>query len=378
VPVSVEELPALVKFARKWGIDLTVVGPEAPLADGLVDTFRAAGLTVFGPGQEAAQLESSKAFAKDFMRRHGIPTGDYAVFEAVEPARAYLDRIAHPVVVKADGLAAGKGVLICDDRAQAQAALDMVMVRRTFGGAGDRVVIEERLAGPEISILAWCDGRTVRPILPARDHKRIFDGDQGPNTGGMGAYAPAPDIEAGFIAEVQRTVLQPTIVGMAAEGRPYVGILYAGLMLTTAGPKVLEFNCRFGDPETQAVLPLLDSDIYEIFMACLEGRLDQSEIRWRPGFCASIVLASPGYPGDYPKGLVMSGLEDVGRLDDVVVFHAGTAEKAGQIVTAGGRVLAVSAVGPDLAMALARAYEGVAQISFEGAQYRRDIGRGYG
>ena len=377
VPLGVDELPALVEFAQQWGIDLTVVGPEAPLAAGLVDTFRAARLTVFGPVQEVARLESSKAFAKDFMRRHGIPTGDYAVFEAVEPARAYLEQIEHPVVIKADGLAAGKGVLICDDRAQAQAALDTVMVRRAFGRAGDRVVIEERLAGPEISILAWCDGRTVQPIIPARDHKRIFDDDQGPNTGGMGAYAPAPDIEPDFIAAVQRTVLQPTIDGMAAEGRPYTGILYAGLMLTTAGPKVLEFNCRFGDPETQAVLPLLASDIYEIFMACLEGRLDQIEIEWRPDACASIVMASPGYPDDYPKGLVISGLDAVSGLEDLVVFHAGTAEKDGQVVTAGGRVLAVSAVGGDLAAALARAYDGVERISFEGAQYRRDIGRGY-
>jgi phosphoribosylamine--glycine ligase len=278
------------------------------------------------------------------------------------------------VVVKADGLAAGKGVLICSNLDEAQAALDKVMVEKAFGRAGDKVVIEERLNGPEISILAWSDGKTVVPIIPARDHKRAFDNDQGPNTGGMGAYAPAPDITPRFIQQVKETILQPTIDGMAERGSPYVGILYAGLMLTDDGPKVLEFNCRFGDPETQAVLPLLDTDIFEIFQACVAGRLNELDIQWQNGACATLVMASPGYPGSYPKGFPISGLDKVAALNDTVVFHAGTATTKEGIVTAGGRVLAVSAVGDDLGTALNRAYAGVSRIDFEGAHFRRDIG----
>lgn len=377
VAVGSDDLAGLVEFARREAIDLTVVGPEAPLAAGLVDAFQTARLPVFGPTQQAARLEASKAFAKDFMKQHNIPTGAYAVFDDYEAALGYLDRIEHQVVVKADGLAAGKGVLICDDIAQARAAVATVMVERAFGAAGQAVVIEERLMGPEISILAWCDGRQAVPIIPARDHKRAYDNDQGPNTGGMGAFTPAPDVDEALVAEARRTTLQPVIDGMAAQGTPYIGILYAGLMLTADGPKVLEFNCRFGDPETQAVLPLLESDIYEIFQACIEGRLAELNIAWQPGACATIVMASPGYPGNYPKGLLISGLETVARQEDAIVFHAGTAGSGEGVVTAGGRVLAVSAVGDELAQALGRAYAGVNQIQFEGAHYRRDIGRMY-
>jgi phosphoribosylamine--glycine ligase len=377
VPITVDDLPALVAFARREEVDLTVVGPEAPLAAGIVDTFQTSGLAVFGPTCEAARLEASKAFAKDFMCQHNIPTGDYAVFDVYQAASDYLNQVEYQVVVKADGLAAGKGVLICDNVDQAQAALRKVMVERAFGKAGDKVVIEERMTGPEISILAWSDGRTVVPIIPARDHKRVYDNDQGPNTGGMGAYTPAPDITPGFVEMVRQTVLQSVIDGMAERGSPYVGILYAGLMITDEGPKVLEFNCRFGDPETQVVLPLLGTDLFEILRACVDGRLDQIEVQWLPSACATLVMASPGYPGSYPKGLPISGLDRAAALENTVVFHAGTTRTKEGVVTSGGRVLAVSAVGNDLATALNRAYVGVAQINFEGAHYRRDIGLNY-
>lgn len=287
------------------------------------------------------------------------------------------------MVVKADGLAAGKGVIVCDDTAQALAALKQIMLDREFGAAGDTVIIEERLSGPELSVLAFSDGRTVVPMPPARDHKRVFDHDQGPNTGGMGAFSPVPGIDHALLDEVRRAVLQPAIDGMAARGAPYAGVLYAGLMLTADGPKVLEFNCRFGDPETQVILPLLDqsapgaASLAEIMVACAEGRLAEiaPRIRWRAGACATVVMAAPGYPGPYPKGLPISGLEDAAALEGVMVFHAGTALQNGRVVTAGGRVLAVSGLGPDLPAALERAYAGVSRIHFEGAHYRRDIGQ---
>jgi phosphoribosylamine--glycine ligase len=351
-----------------------VVGPEAPLTAGIVDTFKAAGLAIFGPSSQAAQLEGSKTFAKEFMRRCHIPTGDYAVFDTYAAAEDYLRGVTRPVVVKADGLAAGKGVLMCEDVEQAQAAVHKVMVERAFGQAGNRVVIEERLSGPEISILAWSDGRIIVPIIPARDHKRVYDNDQGPNTGGMGAFAPAPDIGPALLETIRQTVLQPAIEGMAGEGSPYVGVLYAGLMLTEQGPQVLEFNCRYGDPETQVVLPLLDSDLFEISLACVEGRLDKVDIKWKRGACGTVVLASPGYPDSYPKDLPITGLDQAAALDDVVVFHAGTTRAAEGIVTAGGRVLNVTGLGPNLTTALTRAYSAVNRIDFRGVHYRRDIG----
>jgi phosphoribosylamine--glycine ligase len=374
VALSADDAPALLAFARERRVDLTVVGPEAPLAAGVVDLFQAAGLPIFGPSRAAARLEASKSFAKDFMRACAIPTGGYATFTDYESARRYLTGTG-PVVVKADGLAAGKGVLICDDEEAAQAALRQVMLAREFGAAGDTVVVEERLSGPEVSVLAFSDGRTVALMPPARDHKRVYDGDRGPNTGGMGAFAPPPDVGAALVDEIRRTVLQPAVDGMAARGTPYVGVLYAGMMLTAAGPRVLEFNCRFGDPETQAILPLLDSDLAEIMLACVEGRLDQIEVRWQRGACATVVLASEGYPGAYPKGRPISGLDGAAGRAAVAVFHAGTARQDGRVVTAGGRVLAVSATGDDLPAALSRAYAGVECIHFEGMHYRKDIGR---
>jgi len=370
VPIAVEDVAGLVAFAREKGIGLTAVGPEIPLALGLVDAFQAAGLTVFGPPQVAAQLETSKAFAKAFMQEVGIPTAVSATFTDYQQAVNYLPD--GPVVVKASGLAAGKGVIVCDNRAEAEAALRQIMLAREFGAAGDEVVIEERLTGPEVSLLAFCDGQTAVPLPPARDHKRAYDGDRGPNTGGMGVYAPPPDVDAALVDEIMRTVIQPAVQGMAQRGTPYVGVLYAGVMLTAVGPKVLEFNCRFGDPETQAVLPLLNGDLAEIMLACAEQRLMPDLVRVYPGACATVVMAAPGYPGSYPKGLPITGLEAV--PPDVLVFHAGTKPVDGQIVSSGGRVLCVSGRGTDVATAVARAYSGVSAIHFDGAHVRTDIG----
>jgi phosphoribosylamine--glycine ligase len=375
VPISAGDFPALVRFARENGVSLTVIGPEAPLAAGIVDVFRAAGLHVFGPTQAAALLEASKAFCKVFMRAHGIPTADYGMFTDYETACDFLNSFAGPVVVKADGLAAGKGVLVCDTQAEAEAALRHIMQERAFGAAGDQVVIEERLTGREISVLAFTDGKTIVPMPVARDHKRALDGDLGLNTGGMGAFAPTQDVPQALIDEVVEIVLRPAVDGMAAQGTPYVGVLYAGLMLTDRGPMVLEFNCRFGDPETQVILPLLKTDLYEIFDACVEGRLHELSVEWHSQTCAAVVAASPGYPDTYPTGLPISGLDALAQREDVIVFHAGTARQDEQIVTSGGRVLAVSALGDELRDALARAYSGMATLHFEGMHYRRDIGK---
>lgn len=374
-PIRAHDIGALLAFARSGGVTLTVVGPEAPLAAGIVDEFTAAGAAIFGPPRAAARLEWSKAFAKDFMRAHDIPTADYVVFDSHAEADAFLRANDRPWVVKADGLAAGKGVIVCDDAAQARDAVRRIMVEREFGDAGARVVVEERLSGREISVMAFCDGKTLAILPPARDHKRVGDGDQGPNTGGMGAYAPAPDVDAALIEDVRRMALVPAVAGLAAAGAPYVGVLYAGLMLTPDGPKVLEFNCRLGDPETQATLPLLETDLLAVLRACVEGRLADVDMRWRAGVCVAVVLASEGYPGPSPTGRAIVGLEDAARLGDVRVFHGATARQHGRAVTAGGRVLAVSGVGADLAAARARAYEGVERIRFAGRQFRRDIGR---
>ncbi|MEZ4646351.1 MAG: phosphoribosylamine--glycine ligase [Chloroflexota bacterium] len=373
LPIGAEDIDRLVLWARGNKIDLTVVGPEVPLALGIVDTFRAAGLPIFGPSQAAAQLEASKAFAKQFMQEAGIPTATFAAFHDYTEAQAYAHSCNGEIVVKASGLAAGKGVVVCDNLGEALDALRQIMADRAFGASGDEVIIEERLSGPEVSLLAFCDGKTAVPLIPARDHKRAYDGDQGPNTGGMGVYAPPSDVDVALIDEIMRTVINPTVQGMAQRGTPYVGVLYAGIMLTANGPKVLEFNCRFGDPETQVILPLLDGDLAEIMLACIDGTLQPDMVRVQSGAAATVVMAAPGYPGSYPKGLPISGLDAV--PSDVVLFHAGTAAAGGQIVTNGGRVLAVSAVGADLETAVARAYAGIAHIHFDGAHYRTDIGR---
>ena len=376
IEISSDNISGLLAFALQHQIDLTVVGPEGPLASGIVDRFSSAGLLIFGPSQAAAQLESSKAFSKSFMRDFGIPTAEYARFHSYTEARDWLGTINHPVVVKADGLAAGKGVMVCNTTAEADEALQRILLKREFGAAGDVVVIEERLSGPEVSVLAFCDGHTVLTMPAARDHKRIFDHDAGPNTGGMGAYAPAPDVSNRLVAAITRDVLLPAVHGMASRGTPYVGVLYAGIMLTEKGAMTLEFNCRFGDPETQAVLPLLRSDLVDILLACCAGRLADiaSQVVWREGACASVVLAAQGYPGSYLKGQPINGLDMLDKMQNMMVFHAGTTLLDDQVVSNGGRVLAVSAVGDDLPEAIARAYEGVGHIHFDGMHYRRDIG----
>jgi phosphoribosylamine--glycine ligase len=378
VALRADDTAGLREFARSQSIDLVIVGPEAPLAAGLAEALRAAGLAVFGPSAAAAEIESSKAFSKAFMQRHGLPTARYAAFTDYYAAIGHLLTLGdEPVVIKASGLAAGKGVLLPDCADDAEAALRQIMLDREFGAAGDSVIIEERLTGPEVSLLAFTDGVTVRAMPPAQDHKRLHDGDQGPNTGGMGAYAPAPICPPMLAQQLTREILQPTVDGLRAEGRPFVGVLYAGLMLTPAGPRVLEFNCRFGDPECQALLPLLDSDLLEIALACALGRLAEVDVRWmaRPDAqaAACVVLAAPGYPAAPESGHVIGGLADP-DLPNTVVFHAGTRRVGEQVLTAGGRVLGVTGWGADLPAALAAAYSRAGQIHFDGLQFRRDIG----
>lgn len=374
VPISDGDLTALLAFAQEQAIDLTVVGPEVPLAAGVVDLFQAAGLRIFGPTQAAARLEGSKAFSKAFMQRHGIPTATAQVFSDFESAADFVWTLDAVPVIKASGLAAGKGVILPDSREEAVDVLRGVMVEGRFGEAGATVLIEERLTGPEMSVLAFSDGRSLCVMPPAQDHKRLGDGDTGPNTGGMGAFAPSPLATPDLLAEVERTILRPTIDGMAAEGAPYVGVLYAGLMLTGDGVKVIEFNCRFGDPETQVVLPLLESDLVDLMQACIDGRLDEVTPVWRVGAATTVVMASGGYPGDYAKGKSIGGLAEA-EATGCSVFQAGTIVADGQLLTNGGRVLAVTGVGDDLPAATQKAYAGLAHIAFEGAVWRTDIAR---
>jgi phosphoribosylamine--glycine ligase len=369
------DFEGLERFARENHVELTVVGPEDPLTAGIADRFSAAGLRVFGPSAAAARLEGSKSFAKSFMKRHGVPTADYAEFGCADAAVAYVREKGAPVVVKADGLAAGKGVTVAFEVAEAEAAIREAMVDRVFGEAGSRVVIEEYMEGEEASVLAFCDGNAFAPMAPSQDHKPAWDADAGPNTGGMGAYAPAPVATAEVMEEVARTVLRPIVEGMAAEGAPYRGVLYAGLMIGPKGTRVVEINCRFGDPETQVVLPLMKTDIVPVMLACCEGTLDRAEIEWSPGACVSVVMASGGYPKEYEKGKPIRGIREAEEREDVIVFHAGTAERDGQLVTNGGRVLNVTATGPDVASAIEKAYRGVGRISFDGAHFRTDIGK---
>lgn len=371
VAIPALNVEALTVFASQKHVDLVVIGPEVALEAGLSDALRAAGVAVFGPSRAAACIETSKAFAKDFMARHAIPTARYAVFTDLQAAHQHLDQVDYPVVLKASGLAAGKGVLLPASLAEAHAALDSLMIHLAYGEAGREVVIEERLQGEEVSLLAFCDGNSLRPMPAAQDHKRLLDGDQGPNTGGMGAYAPAPAATPAVIAQAIREVLQPALDGLRAEGLPFCGALYAGLMLTADGPKVLEFNARFGDPETQAILPLLQSDLLEVLEACALGKLADSEIHWQPGAAVCVVLAAPGYP-DHPQvGQAIHGL-DV-PIENGAVFHAGTAQTGKDISTVGGRVLGVTCWAADLPAAVQAAYRAVQKIHFDGMQYRSDI-----
>jgi phosphoribosylamine--glycine ligase len=376
--VAVDDLDGLVEAARVEGVGLVAIGPEAPLCAGLADRFRREGVPVFGPGLEGAELEGSKAFAKEVMSRGGIPTAGYRVFEERDQAVAHLEgEVAYPVVVKASGLAAGKGALICPDRDAAVAAVDAMMVERRFGAAGDRVVVEDCLSGPEVSVHCVTDGRTFLTLPTSQDHKRALDGDKGPNTGGMGAVSPAPVLPPKAIPGIEREILLPTIHALRATGRSYRGVLYAGLMMTRTGPKVLEYNARFGDPETQAILPRLRGDLAEILLACAEGQLDRvsdDAFDWDPRPAITVVVAAGGYPGKVHRGDAIEGLDAVGEMDDVFLFHAGTARVAGRTVTSGGRVLAVTALGDTAAAAQARAYDAVARIRFSKMQFRRDIG----
>jgi phosphoribosylamine--glycine ligase len=373
VDIAATDIRHLLQFAKKRRIDLTVVGPEAPLVQGIVDEFQAKGLRIFGPTAAAAMLEGSKAFAKEFARRYGIPTASFAIFTDPQEAGRYVERHPLPLVVKADGLAAGKGAIVCETLEQARVALDAMMVQRAFGAAGEVVVIEEFLRGEEASLLVLTDGDTYRCLAPAQDHKRIFDGDQGPNTGGMGAYAPAPVVDAHQLRLIEDQLVRPTIEGMQEEGHPYRGVLYLGLMLTAQGPRLVEYNCRFGDPETQAVLPLLESDLLELMNATIDGQLAKMRLATRSGAAVCVVLASAGYPGAYEKGKPISGL-DHDFPDNVLIFHAGTRRSNGQIVTDGGRVLGVTAVSDSIPRAIHEAYAAVKQITFDGAYYRKDIG----
>ena len=374
VAIKAEDLDGLLEFAVQNEIGLTVVGPEVPLTMGIVDKFQEKGLKIFGPSGRAAEIEGSKTFAKDLMAKYGIPTAKYGAFTDAAEAKAFLAEVGLPCVVKADGLAAGKGVLICETKEEAETAVEDILVDNKFGNAGSRVVVEEFLPGQEVSMLAFSDGKTIVPMVSSQDHKRIWDGDKGLNTGGMGAYSPAPIYTADIHEIVVPQVLEATIKAMEQEGRPFAGILYAGLMLTADGPKVLEFNARFGDPETQAVLPRLKSDLVEIFLAIIDGRLAEMNIEWHEEAAVCVVMASGGYPESSDKGRVITGLKEAEEAG-AIVFHAGTKETDGNIVTNGGRVLGISALGKDIAEAIDNAYKGVKQITFENMQYRTDIGK---
>jgi phosphoribosylamine--glycine ligase len=374
VPIATDDVAGLVRFAAEHQVGLTIVGPEVPLVAGVVDAFQGAGLPCFGPRQAAAQLEGSKAFAKAFLVRHGIPTAAYGAFTEVEPALAYLERVGAPIVVKADGLAAGKGVILAQDLPTAQAAVRDMLSEGRFGGAGARVVIEEFLVGEEASFIVMADGVHVLPMATSQDHKARDDGDGGPNTGGMGAYSPAPVVTPEIHARVMREVIAPTVAGLAAEGLPYTGFLYAGLMIARDGsPKVLEYNCRFGDPETQPVMMRLKSDLVALCLAALDGRLDQAQVDWDPRVALGVVMAAGGYPDDYAQGRPISGLEAAAG-PDLKVFHAGTRRTGNATLTAGGRVLCVTALGETAKAAQGRAYAAVRQIDWQDAYYRTDIG----
>jgi phosphoribosylamine---glycine ligase len=376
--IDAGNIQALLDLARREHVDLTVVGPELPLDRGIVDRFSSEGQRIFGPAASAARLECSKVFAKDFMARYGIPTARYRACASAAEARAILasGELGMPIVIKADGLAAGKGVVVAPDAAAAEAAIAGAMEDRQFGAAGDRVVLEECLEGPEVSVFALCDGRRAVMIGSAQDHKRIYDGDQGPNTGGMGAFAPSPLIDRPLADRIMNEIIEPVIEGMRRDGHEYRGFLYAGLMLTCHGPKVIEFNVRFGDPEAQVVLPMIEGELAPILMAAAEGTLPDRPIALSQEKYVGVVLASRGYPQSSQSGVIVNGLDQAAALDNVLVFHAGTAGDAkGSIVTAGGRVLTVVGSGPTFEAAIARAYAGVKAIAFDGMQYRTDIGQ---
>ncbi|MDP3786517.1 MAG: phosphoribosylamine--glycine ligase [Candidatus Omnitrophota bacterium] len=377
--IKAEDVGGLLDFALRQKIELTVVGPEAPLASGIVDKFNAKGIRIFGPTSAAAQIESSKVFMKSLMKRHNIPTADFEVFTSSASAKDYVKGLPasggkHKFVVKADGLAAGKGVVVCTTKEEGLTAIDDIMEKKIFKDAGNKVIIEECLEGEEASIIAVTDGEDAVPLASAQDHKRVYDGDKGPNTGGMGAYSPAPAVSAETLGGIMKDIISPTIDAMLKEGIQYKGVLYAGLMLTASGPKVLEFNCRFGDPETQAILPRLKNDLVDLIDASIDDEIDLFSLEWDARPCVSVVVASGGYPGEYKTGFEIEGLEGLKRLKDVYIFHAGTKKAGDKFITSGGRVLNVTALGSDIKDAIYRCYNAVNLIEFEGMHFRRDIG----
>ena len=377
IDIKATDIQGLLEFAKREKVDMTLALPDDPLALGIVDLFQSNGLRIFGPTKSAAQLEWSKAFAKAFMQRHGLPTANFKTFtdKEYDESVAYVDNHTTPIVVKASGLALGKGVIICQTKDEAKKAVEDILIKKVFGEGGSEIVIEEFLTGPEISTHAFSDGVSCQVFPSSQDHKRVGEGDTGLNTGGMGTIAPVPFVTEGLMAEVKSRIILPTLVNMEHEGSPFAGILYPGLMITQDGPKIIEFNSRFGDPETQSYMRILDTDIVEIFQACIDHKLSSIEIKWKELVACTIVLASGGYPGDYEKGKIITGIEEVAMDANIVVFQAGTSMKDGELVTNGGRVLGVSATGTTLEEALKSAYKAIEKISFEGMQYRRDIGQ---
>ena len=374
VDIKTEDIPGLLEFAKKEKIDFTVVGPEVPLAAGIVDEFQNYKLKVFGPNKAASQMEASKVFSKELMAKYKVPTAEFKVFDNADKAKGYIAKIG-PCVVKADGLCAGKGVVVAKTIEEANKAVDLMLKERAFGDAGNRIIIEECLEGQEASILVITDSRKVVVLASAQDHKRVFDHDEGPNTGGMGVYSPAPVVTKELLKEILEKIVYRTVDGLAKEGIEYKGVLYAGVMITKDGPKTLEFNVRFGDPETQAILPRLRSDLVEVMLATAEGKLSRvRNLEWDERACVTVVLASKGYPGDYEKGKEIFGLDETAKMKDIVIFHAGTKEQGDKIVTNGGRVLGVTGLGKTIKEAIANTYQAVARINFEGMHYRKDIG----
>ena len=375
INISATDISKLIEFAKREKIDITLALPDDPLAQGVVDEFQKAGLRIWGPTRAAAELEWSKAYAKDFMKRHNIPTARHEVFNNFEKAKIYIEKGPVPVVVKASGLALGKGVTVAQTKEEAIETLHKILVDKVFGASGNEVVIEEFLSGTEISVHALSDGKSWKIFPASQDHKRVYDDDAGPNTGGMGVVAPLPFVNSTLLSRIEKKIVKPAIEGMAEEGRPFVGILYPGIMLTDEGPKVFEFNARFGDPETQVYMRLLDSDLLDLIEASIDGGLENQEIKWKKQFACNIALASGGYPGKYEKGKVISGIEDAAKEPDIVIFHAGTKVVRQGLTTNSGRVLGVSATGNTLKEALGNAYKAIGKISFEGMQYRKDIGQ---
>ncbi len=374
VPIKATDIDGVVNFAKEKAVDLVVVAPDDPLVAGMVDALEDAGIRAFGPRANAAAIEGSKVFSKDLMKKYNIPTAGYEVFTDPEAAIKYIEKGSFPTVIKAEGLALGKGVIIAKDIDEARAAIHDIMEEKVFGASGNRVVIEEFLTGPEVSVLAFCDGKTVVPMVSAQDHKRAFDNDEGLNTGGMGTFSPSRLYDAAKAEECMKNIFLPTVKAMQAEGRPFKGVLYFGLMMTAAGVRVIEYNARFGDPETQVVLPRLKTDLVDIIEAVIDGRLDEIEIEWEDNAAVCVVLASGGYPVKYATGYEISGLDEIAKYDDLTVFHAGTKRDGDKLVTAGGRVLGITAVAENLDAAIRRAYEGVEMVSFKDCHFRHDIG----